>query len=814
MAVMPADYDLHNLPDPRELFDLIEIVGEGTYGEVFKARHRRTGELTAIKVLELIEDELEEIKVEIEVLRKFSTHTNITSFYGVYGVKTPGTAEDKLWLAMEYCGGGSITDLTKKMEPRLIPELPLRYVLRDTLRAIVYLHKNGIVHRDIKGQNILITDDGSIRLIDFGVSAEMARGQTKRNTFIGTPYWMAPEVIATDQQAEAWYDQRSDVWSLGITAIEIAETEPPLSDLHPMRALFEIPRNKPPLLKERKKWSSEFANFIATCLEKDFEKRSSSEKMLEHSFVSKFATAAAVAALVDLIDRYSDRPAKSPTTDTFEDATLGDDNEVGSLRSAVSSAGLSLVQPAPEEVLHDDSEATHDVASLKRPEKENSRPGAGGGADAAALAASAAVPRKAEAEAPAAAPHAAPVGGGGLMLPGIVAAVGDSKEGAVGRHRSRSANLTDLVDRDHYQPPAAGAVAGGMPGGGAAAAAAPATAPPPSLANLGDSVVSTRSPAGVNVMPDIRKFKRAFNSEILCAAFWGMNLLVGTKSGLLLLDRSSDEGKVFPLVSRRRFTKIDVLEDLGIMLCISGKRNELRVYSLLYFVNKVRKGGKKLPDFTPVGDIQKCTCYQLTRYQQMRFLTIGHQHGVSVYLWAPQPYHRFMVFKDFRVPQQPIKVHLSVSDDESLRLIFAAALGFYSIDVTSGSLLNLFVPRPTPPGGISPHAILKLPEHSEHDLLLLFDGHGIAIDKFGDIVHECALPWGEKPASVVLAAPRTLLGWGQRGIEIRSGLTGQIEGTFKHKRATKLRYLCAKDNKVFFASIKASNQCMIYFMVF
>eukprot|EP00035_Acanthoeca_spectabilis_P021496 m.438563 g.438563 ORF g.438563 m.438563 type:complete len:794 (+) comp18257_c0_seq1:247-2628(+) len=793
MAGMPANYDLHNLPDPRELFDLIEVVGTGTYGEVYKARHKRTGELTAIKVLELIEDELEEIKVEIEVLRKFASHTNITSFYGVYGVKTPGTAEDKLWLAMEYCGGGSVTDLAKKMEPRRFPELPLRYILCHTLRAMVFLHDNGIVHRDIKGQNILLTNEASIRLIDFGVSAEMARGQSKRNTFIGTPYWMAPEVIATDQQSDAWYDQRSDVWSLGITAIEIAETEPPLSDLHPMRALFEIPRNKPPVLKDKKKWSSEFSAFISTCLEKDFEKRSSSAKMLKHSFVSNVSEAAAVAALVELIDRYSEKLIQEPNADTFEDATLGDDNAVGSLRSAASTAGLTLVDPGEvkkDEV--DDSEKATDVETLPR-------------SVSAAPVDVDDVDKEGKPDAAAPSPHAEPAtaGHGGLVLPGLVTAVGDSKEGAVGRNRPRSATLEDLVDRDRFN-------AGGANGIGPAVGGAP----PPPPADLGDSVVSTRSPAGVSVMPDIRKFKRAFNSEILCAAFWGMNLLVGTKSGLLLLDRSSDDGKVYPLVSRRRFTQIDVLDDLGIMVCISGKRNELRVYSLIYFLNKVRKGGQKLPEFTPVGNIQRCSCYQLTRYQQMRFLSVGHHNKVSVYLWAPQPYHRFMVFKDFQVPQQPCKVHLSVSDDESLRLIFASPGGFYSIDVTSGSLLNLFVPRPAPPGGITPHAILKLPSDSEYDLLLLFDGHGIAVDKFGDICHDCALPWSEKPASVVLAAPITLLGWGQRGIEIRSGVTGQIEGTFKHKRVTKLRYLCAKDNKVFFASIKASNQCMIYFMVF
>lgn len=625
--------------------------------------------------------------------------------------------------------------------------------------------------------------------------------RTRTHTYMHTK-GMAPEVIATDQQSDAWYDQRSDVWSLGITAIEIAETEPPLSDLHPMRALFEIPRNKPPVLKERKKWTSEFASFISSCLEKDFEKRPSSTKVLKHPFVNNFSDAAAIGALVELIDRYSEKVIQE-SSDTFEDATLGDDNSIGSLRSEASTAGMSFENPADERKQINDSEKTNDVDSLPRSSKITAPPAlpANGGSTRPAEAAP--VQQKI-------AQHARPAASSGLVLPGLVTAVGDSKEGAVGRHRPRSTTLEQLVDQKHYQMPAPE----GTTAGPGVAGAAMAGAAPPSMGDLGDSVVTTRSPAGVNAMPDIRKFKRAFNSEILCAAFWGVNLLVGTKSGLLLLDRSSDEGKVYPLVSRRRFTHIDVLDDLGIMVCVSGKRSELRVYSLLYFQNKVRKTGQKVPDFTPVGNIQKCSSYHLTRYQQMRFLTVGYHNKVSVYLWAPQPYHRFMVFKDFKVPQEPTKVHLSVSEDESLRLIFASSGGFYSIDVTSGSLLNLFVPRPAPPGGITPHAILKLPEGADNDLLLLFDGAGVAIDKFGDICHDCALPWGEKPQSIVLAAPMTLLGWGQRGIEIRSGITGQIEGTFKHKRVTKLRYLCAKDNKVFFASIKASNQCMIYFMVF
>lgn len=795
MTFQPAlrdGYDLHNLPEPQKLFDLIEVVGTGTYGEVYKARHKNTGQLTAVKVLELIEDEEEEIKVEVDVLRNHTNHPNITTFFGVYGVKQP-MGPDKLWLAMEYCGGGSITDLSRKLQPKRLPEPVFKFVIRETLKALEHLHNAGIVHRDIKGQNILMTDTGQVRLIDFGVSAQMAAKQTKRNTFIGTPYWMAPEVIATDNQADAWYDQRSDVWSMGITAIEIAEGEPPLSDLHPMRALFLIPKNKPSQLKEKRKWSNDLSNFIAVCLTKDFEQRPTAREMLKHNFVTKLNEQASIQQLVELIDKHRDKNTKSEVEDEFDDNTLGEDNETHSLGSQASTAGL---------VMGDGTEPTADIDTLGRPRGRSvSQSEVTKGTD---------LPRATSPSAPSAA----------NSIFGLSGHAGDSREGVIRGGGVAKAPLGAMVDR----PPSVHGHPSGGDGSGigrdrpASFVDQPQVQMPmsiPSLATLGDSVVKTQSPAGLKNMPEIRKFKRAFNSEILCAAFWGVNLIVGTKNGLLLLDRSVDdgEGRVYPLVSRRRFSEINILEDMGIMVSVSGKKNELRVYSLLFFIAKIKRQVRGQPAFTPVGNVSRCTHYQLSSYEHMRFLCVAHNFKVSVYLWAPKPYHRFMVFKDFDVPLQPLKVHLSVSEDESLRLIFASASGFYSIDVTTGNILNLFVPRPAPPGGIKPHSILKLPEGESADLFLIYDRTGVTVDKFSDIVADCRLNWEEMPQSIALAAPVSLLGWGTRAIEIRSGLTGDLEGTFKHKKDTKLKYLCARDNKVFFASVRGS-QCQIYFMVF
>ena len=257
---------------------------------------------------------------------------------------------DKLWLAMEFCGGGSITDLGKKMQPKLLPEAVVAYVLREALQGLAYLHANNVIHRDVKGQNILMTDNGEVRLIDFGVSAQMRDKFAQRNTFIGTPYWMAPEVIACDQQVDSLYDTRSDIWSFGITTIEIAETEPPLSDVHPMRALYLIPRNAPPKLSDPKKWSSKLNDFVAKCLVKDFEQRPEATALLEHPLLAAVNTKQSRIMLLDLLDKYKhkkledDEPADDPGD---LDGTLGADNETHSLHSAASTGGLGF-ERAPD----------------------------------------------------------------------------------------------------------------------------------------------------------------------------------------------------------------------------------------------------------------------------------------------------------------------------------------------------------------------------------------------------------------------------------------------------------------------------------
>lgn len=185
---------------------------------------------------------------------------------------------------MEFCGAGSVTDLVKSSKNNFLKEDWIAYICREILRGLAHLHANKVIHRDIKGQNVLLTDNADVKLVDFGVSAQLDRTIGRRNTFIGTPYWMAPEVIACDENPDATYDNRSDLWSLGITAIEMAEGQPPLCDMHPMRALFLIPRNSAPKLKS-KKWSKKFHSFVDQCLIKDYHTRPSTEQLLKHPFI-------------------------------------------------------------------------------------------------------------------------------------------------------------------------------------------------------------------------------------------------------------------------------------------------------------------------------------------------------------------------------------------------------------------------------------------------------------------------------------------------------------------------------------------------
>ncbi|XP_063161984.1 myosin-IIIb [Candoia aspera] len=277
---------LDSLPDPTDTWEIIETIGKGTYGKVYKVTNKKDGSLAAVKILDPINDMDEEIEAEYNILQFLPNHPNVVKFYGMF-YKADQYVGGQLWLVLELCNGGSVTELVKGLlkSGQKLDEAIISYILRGALLGLQHLHNNRIIHRDVKGNNILLTTEGGVKLVDFGVSAQLTSTRLRRNTSVGTPFWMAPEVIACEQQYDYSYDARCDVWSLGITAIELGDGDPPLFDMHPVKTLFKIPRNPPPTLFQPEDWSRGFNHFISQCLIKDFEKRPSVTHLLEHPFI-------------------------------------------------------------------------------------------------------------------------------------------------------------------------------------------------------------------------------------------------------------------------------------------------------------------------------------------------------------------------------------------------------------------------------------------------------------------------------------------------------------------------------------------------
>ncbi|XP_029310711.1 mitogen-activated protein kinase kinase kinase kinase 2 isoform X2 [Cottoperca gobio] len=314
--------------DPLDDYELIHRIGCGTYGDVFKARNIRTSELAAIKIVKLDPgDDITAIQQEITMMKECK-HKNIVAYFGSYHRNT------KLWICMEYCGGGSLQDIYHVTGP--LKEKQIAYVCRETLQGLYHLHETGKMHRDIKGANILLTERGDVKLADFGVAAEISASVAKRKSFIGTPYWMAPEVAAVEKKGG--YNHLCDIWAVGITAIELAELQPPMFDLHPMRALMLMSKSnfQPPRLKDKTKWSIGFQSFVKMSLIKSTRKRPSAETLLQHPFVTQLLTRNLVIELLDM--------ANNPELHTTHTHSMDDNElEVGEVApDKIQSAGKHL----------------------------------------------------------------------------------------------------------------------------------------------------------------------------------------------------------------------------------------------------------------------------------------------------------------------------------------------------------------------------------------------------------------------------------------------------------------------------------------
>ncbi|XP_058134211.1 mitogen-activated protein kinase kinase kinase kinase 4 isoform X20 [Dasypus novemcinctus] len=1223
-----VDIDLSSLRDPAGIFELVEVVGNGTYGQVYKGRHVKTGQLAAIKVMDVTEDEEEEIKLEINMLKKYSHHRNIATYYGAFIKKSPPGHDDQLWLVMEFCGAGSITDLVKNTKGNTLKEDWIAYISREILRGLAHLHIHHVIHRDIKGQNVLLTENAEVKLVDFGVSAQLDRTVGRRNTFIGTPYWMAPEVIACDENPDATYDYRSDLWSCGITAIEMAEGAPPLCDMHPMRALFLIPRNPPPRLKS-KKWSKKFFSFIEGCLVKNYMQRPSTEQLLKHPFIRDQPNERQVRIqLKDHIDRTRKKRGEKDETEYEYSGSEEEEEEVpeqeGEPSSIVNVPGESTLrrdflrlqqenkersealrrqQLLQEQQLREQEEYKRQLLAERQkrieqqkeqrrrleeqqrrerearrqqereqrrreqeekrrleelerrrkeeeerrraeeekrrvereqeyirrqleeeqrhleilqqqllqeqamlleyrwremeehrqaerlqrqlqqeqayllslqhdhrrphpqpPPQDRSKPSFHAPepkphyepADRARE-----VPVRTTSRSPVLSRRDSPLQGSGqqssqagqrnstsieprllwerveklVPRPGSGSSSGSSNSGSQpGSHpgsqsgsgerfrvrsssksegspsqrlenvakkpddkkevfrplkpadltalarelravedvrpphkvtdyssSSEESGTTDEEDDDVEQEGADESTSGpddtravsslnlsngetesvktmlvhddvesepavtpskegtlivrqstvdqkrashhesnGFAGrihllpdllqqshssSTSSTSSSPSSSQPtptmspqapqdklttnetqsasstlqkhkssssftpfidprllqisPSSGTTVTSVVGfscdgmrpeamrqdpARKGSVVNVnptntrpqsdTPEIRKYKKRFNSEILCAALWGVNLLVGTESGLMLLDRSG-QGKVYPLINRRRFQQMDVLEGLNVLVTISGKKDKLRVYYLSWLRNKILHNDpevEKKQGWTTVGDLEGCVHYKVVKYERIKFLVIALKSSVEVYAWAPKPYHKFMAFKSFgELVHKPLLVDLTVEEGQRLKVIYGSCAGFHAVDVDSGSVYDIYLPTHIQ-CSIKPHAIIILPNTDGMELLVCYEDEGVYVNTYGRITKDVVLQWGEMPTSVAYIRSNQTMGWGEKAIEIRSVETGHLDGVFMHKRAQRLKFLCERNDKVFFASVRSGGSSQVYFM--
>ncbi|KAL4881384.1 kinase-like domain-containing protein [Aspergillus karnatakaensis] len=295
---------MEGLVDPETLYMKQNCIGGGSFGRVYKGVDKRNGKSVAIKIIDVenAEDEVEDIIQEIAILSELNS-PYVTRYHGSY------LKGSSLWIVMEFCSGGSCSDL---MRPGPIPEEYIVIIIRELLRGLDYLHSDKKLHRDVKAANILLTSGGQVKLADFGVSSQLSATMTKKNTFVGTPFWMAPEVIK-----QSGYDYKADIWSLGITAIELAVGEPPYSDIHPMKVLFLIPKNPPPTLQGE--YSKTFKNFVELCLRRDPRERPTAKELLEHPFIKR---AKKTNYLTELIERYERWQAVNGNKNGEEDDEL------------------------------------------------------------------------------------------------------------------------------------------------------------------------------------------------------------------------------------------------------------------------------------------------------------------------------------------------------------------------------------------------------------------------------------------------------------------------------------------------------------
>jgi serine/threonine protein kinase len=323
--------------DPLEKWTKVSELGDGAFGKVFKAEHRDNGQLAALKIVPIVEEtDMEDFMVEIDILSE-CRHPNIVGLHEAFFF------DSQLWMFIEFCSGGSVDDIILELE-RGLTEPQIKCITKQLFEALAFLHEQRVIHRDLKSGNIFLCSDGTIRLGDFGVSA-MLKQREKRFTFIGTQYWMAPEVVACEAIKDEPYNCKADVWSAGMTLIEMADMHPTYHEMNPMRVLTCIARSEPPTLSFPLKWSNDFNSFIAKCLVKSPAQRSTSGDLLNHPFIS------AVADTLPLRLLYCEMNATVEETieELPEDISVSKESDSGA-----EEPGTPPFTPMKNETLHDE----------------------------------------------------------------------------------------------------------------------------------------------------------------------------------------------------------------------------------------------------------------------------------------------------------------------------------------------------------------------------------------------------------------------------------------------------------------------------
>ncbi|XP_037952505.1 serine/threonine-protein kinase 10 isoform X2 [Teleopsis dalmanni] len=336
--------------DPTEFWEMVGELGDGAFGKVYKAQHKDHKRFAAAKMCTLEDEEnLSDHMVEIDILSEIK-HPNIVELYEAFSI------DDKLWMLIEYCDGGALDSIMVELEKPLT-ETQISYVCKYMTLGLNFLHKNKVIHRDLKAGNVLLTMDGGVKLADFGVSAKNKHTLQKHDTFIGTPYWMAPELVLCETFRDNPYDLKVDIWSLGITLIELAQMEPPNSEMSPMRVLLKIQKSEPPKLDNPLKWSKEFNDFLKKALVKDPHQRPDTDTLLQHNFIKNDLDAKPIKDLLleykaEVVEEVVDEEAEEPRNSALR-LDLDDDS------ASLQSQDIDKVPGTPTSILRESKDNSH-----------------------------------------------------------------------------------------------------------------------------------------------------------------------------------------------------------------------------------------------------------------------------------------------------------------------------------------------------------------------------------------------------------------------------------------------------------------------